>query len=88
MPEVERRSLIIFPNPASGKIRVRSSSQLRGFTWEVTDKTGRNVTQPQPWNAEDLDISQLASGLYILRLKKEKEIYSQKLVVQRMQINN
>jgi hypothetical protein len=75
-------TLFLFPNPASGNVRVTSS----GKTFQqltITDLTGRIVWQQTDLEAKELDINiqHLAPGLYYLHAQSGSESTVMPLVI-------
>jgi hypothetical protein len=79
-------SLFLFPNPAGNKIAVQSS-QLKVQCVEVYDMLGQQVfSQPQTSDLKPqttIDVSEWDSGIYFVRVRSEKEIFTGKVVVSR-----
>lgn len=69
-----------YPNPASTQIQINSDLQLDEVI--IRDITGRIVmTQSNPSQNERIDVSNLATGLYILEAHKDNKISVQKLSI-------
>jgi hypothetical protein len=75
--------ITVFPNPAATNIRFKSAQPVVGYKVEILDKKGRSCIKLEHWDAEDLDISKLQAGTYIVRFTRGREECSRKLVVQR-----
>lgn len=75
--------LTISPNPAADRVEIKLKvPDSKGFYLELYDKSGNRLVQKE-WRTEPLDISRLAEGLYIICLRRNKEVYSQKLLIDR-----
>lgn len=72
-------SASIFPNPATDQIRISFSTD-RDFTVEVFKLTGESILVFQ--NETILDISDLAAGVYLVKIYTMDETHNQKLVKQ------
>ena len=74
--------IIAYPNPATNNITVTPPSNGgKAFMVEVFDNAGRQIIS-QPLGIDNkLDISALAGGAYIIRLKNDKGTYQTKLLV-------
>jgi photosystem II stability/assembly factor-like uncharacterized protein len=68
----------IFPNPASGKLILRTKAS--DFSIELLDVSGRIVLTAE--NKKELDVSQLANGIYLLRLITGNGTHAEKILVQ------
>ena len=78
--EVEIEGLSIFPNPASGQkiyINTRTGSPK---TVEVYNVLGKNILSAN-LTGNELNISSLEPGIYILRIREGKATATRKLVV-------
>lgn len=75
--ETDKREILLFPNPSTGIIHIRSSSTLEQL--DVLNTMGQVVQQfygEQP----EFDITGLQSGLYFMRLKTESGIEIKRLM--------
>ena len=71
----------LLPNPAKERVRVQSRIGLKRV--EVYDPQGRNVlSQTAEGNAAELDVSQWASGSYVVRVHTERGTVSKRVVVE------
>jgi hypothetical protein len=62
-PENTAAEIRVFPNPASGRVNIKT---VLNFNCSLTDLQGRTVRQEV--NNESMDVSDLPSGVYILRI--------------------
>ena len=76
--------LNLLPNPASEKVELNfpSKPSLKNATLEVYDSRGTLLIQ-RKWDQQKLDVAQFPAGIYIVTLRKGKQFYSQKLIVNR-----
>ncbi len=73
--------LSVFPNPAVDYFNIQLNEKYTdGFNLEVYDLSGNRLISKQ-WKGENIDISQLDKGIYMLYLRRNKEVYTQKLLV-------
>ena len=69
-----------FPNPASGQIQIRSDEVIDELT--IHDITGKVlVMKNKPSSNETVDVSGLASGLYIIQIRVGHRISVEKLSI-------
>jgi len=76
--------LHVFPNPAKNKLTFRRSGNQseRGCLIEILDVNGKIVhTQQFPSSHDNIDISFLKSGFYILRYTANKELIQRKILI-------
>ena len=71
-----------FPNPSSGEITFRANEAMRNI--EIIDLGGRIVRQ---WSGidslqETLDLGSLTNGLYVARLRFDKGIITEKILIE------
>jgi hypothetical protein len=82
LPKVEEETFLVFPNPSSGALNVRSSLQGK-LLFNITDLTGKTVFQNIPssgnFNLEQ-ELKNLPAGLYYLSLQNEHKRLSKKWV--------
>ena len=78
----------VFPNPASNFVTVSIQDIHKDIkTVSIYDMTG-NLIQLIPWNSSNsttnnlnLDVSQLYSGMYLLKFHKEDGFYMKKIII-------
>jgi hypothetical protein len=81
MEEVDAARFQIFPNPASDRVTVKSPVEIT--TIHVLNNSGQLVMDLQVNAAEhQLDVSQLESGIYYIRLETNEGQILQKIVVE------
>jgi photosystem II stability/assembly factor-like uncharacterized protein len=75
----------IYPNPATNKISITTNSNLHGETTVcIFNMNGALLQQEkfQSQNLDELDVSNLAKGFYLVKIQTNKGIETKKLVVQ------
>jgi hypothetical protein len=80
--ETGENEILIYPNPASGRLTV-GSRQSAVESIELFDMTGRRAFSQQQTtnsNLQSIDISSLTSGMYIVRIRTENREVLKKLV--------
>jgi len=80
--EIAKSNIIIFPNPSTGIFNINSNQNLENASIKVFDLNGRMVHQSKGDNLESksLDLKNLQSGIYILKIENEEYKYSQKII--------
>lgn len=80
-----RQSLVAYPNPTSGEIRISIPNNISNFQAEIFSLTGRKVwSQNVTDNHSQLlkaDLSDLSNGIYVVNITSEHENYQVKVVV-------
>lgn len=80
--EVSEVKTVIYPNPATDQVTLTFSPQLIGAAYFVTDQLGRIVTEGTVSSGRITeDISDLASGLYIIRSTNGNYTTNQRLLI-------
>lgn len=80
--ENELGSFNIFPNPAKNTIQL-SNIDIEATEIRIFDFSGKKVFQQLKGNTENnIDISQLKTGIYVLSITENNKQFSQKLIVQ------
>ena len=72
--EIER-SISVYPNPTTSTLRVRGMDYTP-FRYKIINQLGRITLQGQT-NDNRINIKNLASGIYILKIPSEDLIFSQ-----------
>ena len=73
----------LFPNPSDGNLKIRTTIEFGASKISVFDINGRAVFSQNSILSEttDLNVSNLKSGLYILRIQSEQYGYNKKFFV-------
>ena len=83
-PISDNTGFSIYPNPALSSITVTVPEKFLGSILIITDVTGREMAAVQLQTINNkLETSNLANGIYFLRIYKGGAVLTQKLVVQR-----
>lgn len=78
--EAEAASIELFPNPANTLINVSSTQQISSLTL-LNIQGNQLITQAVNSNSAVLDVSKLASGIYLLQLNVGNNTTTRKVVV-------
>lgn len=79
--EFFKTNFAVFPNPAHDTLNLKNTNAIAIDSIEMTDANGRIVKQFQVGQvSEQLNISDLNSGVYFLRIKSKQGIGSAKIV--------
>lgn len=77
-------SLNLYPNPATDWVDLSiKGTGAENFTLELYNSEGMRLLIKQPWDGRGLDVSKFTNGVYLITLRKDREVYSQKLIIQR-----
>lgn len=69
----------IFPNPSTGKVRIRSSEKIKYL--EILSLDGRKLLERTPENKQlDLELN-LSSGIYVVELSTATSLQRSKLII-------
>lgn len=77
--EEKENSIAVFPNPCSDKLFINSNSAIKNIV--VVDLTGREMKscvvgcQPTTATENEIDISNLAEGIYFLQIKTDEKTF-------------
>ena len=75
--EESHRELSVYPNPTVGRLRVVSPSQVEGIA--VIDLHGI-LLQTYEARTEELDLSDLSPGMYLVRVKRSSGVQVNKII--------
>ncbi len=80
--DVTSTAVTVLPNPASSRIEIKDIPHNAKIL--VFDHSGRICLQKSNWSGQKVDISQLPSGIYLLRAEENSgKIYLGRFMVQR-----
>ena len=66
--EIEKLQFTVFPNPSTGQFFLNTPVQLFGQSYEVRDLAGRLVDQGIVQRSTAIDLSNRASGMYLIEI--------------------
>lgn len=69
----------VFPNPAKDVLYLANAEDF--IMYQVLDNQGRLVGKGELNNSNKIDVSDLASGLYILKLHSENDVITKKVMI-------
>ena len=74
----------VFPNPCSDVINLKGMAADAAFTQvEILDLSGKIMQKETLHNSRDnkmIDVSSLASGMFILKIRNGETMYTQKII--------
>lgn len=73
--------LVVYPNPVHSVLNIKSREQLSNVVYTIFDTNGKRVMNGK-LNNQSLDVSELMSGQYFLRLMSGNNIKTQKFIKQ------
>jgi poly(3-hydroxybutyrate) depolymerase len=77
--ELESPDIFVYPNPASQYLKIGNAKNAE---YTLFDNSGRSVLTGEISDKEDINISALKNGLYLLRVNKEDTELSKKILIQ------
>ena len=71
----------VYPNPTSGKINIRNSENVKIESISIIDLNGQNLLEFKN-DINELDLSGLSSGIYLLKLTYQKGEVYRKIIIE------
>ncbi len=82
-PAVIYNKISLFPNPAKDFVEIKMDEpKFMNYKLELLDLEGRRLLL-QEWTGEKIDLSPFRSGIYLLKLSRDQETYSEKLLIKK-----
>lgn len=84
--EMGSRSLIIFPNPSHGKVRISSAGNIPTGMISVINLYGQEIQRKELMASTEfteLDLSDFPAGVYLIRLMTRDAVYQGKLILKK-----
>lgn len=80
----QSRSILIFPNPSTGKVWLdnRENSDAIVFLYGIHGQL-HDTFKLKKDNIKELDYTALPTGIYLIKIKTDSEIYNQRLLITR-----
>jgi hypothetical protein len=79
-------SLWVYPNPTSGELRIMNNEPLLMNNVEIYDVYGKSIVIPNVAQRNEefktINISNLANGVYFLRIQTEQGVVTKKIIKQ------
>lgn len=75
----QEKRFAIFPNPAEDQLTIQSPEG--GFHYQLHDLTGRLLLSGNGEGQEQISVSALPAGVYMLRLQSDSQTITQKVIV-------
>ncbi|WP_162054818.1 DUF7619 domain-containing protein [Pontibacter pamirensis] len=82
--DLPKGALIVFPNPASGFVRVAwPSANTTLASYSIMNSKGKQVLQAEfdTQNVHQIDVSALPPGLYLLKAMKQGQIFTKRVIL-------
>jgi N-acetylneuraminic acid mutarotase len=77
----ESLKIILYPNPTTNKFTIRT--ELLDWNFVIYNLAGESVyTSTTTTTTTEVDLSKEAKGIYFIKLQKENEVFTHKLIVQ------
>lgn len=70
--KIDRTNFTIYPNPTDQNFRIKSNYNLTNEAYQIVDVQGR-VVKSAVYNGDQISVSDLDKGLYIVRIKNLSE---------------
>lgn len=83
-PVLKTNSITVFPNPAKDQLFIKGlTNNNESVTVSIIDLFGRTLKQEVAPSIESIDVSDLANGMYVLKISSENFMHTNKFVVSR-----
>jgi hypothetical protein len=81
--ETEAQALAVYPNPSNGKVRVSTGFNVEACPVAIYNMNGQKVYENTAYSQlEDIDLSNQAPGLYIVKVVNKGTVSSQVIVIE------
>ena len=71
----------MYPNPATNNLFIKFEREVKKSTFEIIDLTGKQVATDRLENKiNNIDISALAAGLYLVKITDATAVHSNKFL--------
>ena len=79
--EIDRQIIQIYPNPAKDLLRIENNNNIEINSISLTNINGQIIKKFDPNNTQ-LDISEISSGLYLLKLSYKNGEFTKKIIIE------
>jgi hypothetical protein len=77
--EKKENSFLIYPNPTSGIVTVKSSVDNEKFNVNIYDFTGKEILSEN--NVNQLNLSDFSNGIYLMRISQDEQSVETKIMI-------
>ncbi len=74
-------SVRIYPNPAKNILNIELPAEIKNFSIEMTDMTGKSVLKSE--NAKEINVSGLENGAYLCLIKSDQESSTRIIIIKK-----
>lgn len=74
-------SIKIYPNPAKDILNIEISAEIKNFSFEIKDMSGRLISAHE--NETNINVSKLSSGVYLCTIKSDGETVTKKVIIEK-----
>ncbi|WP_435525117.1 T9SS type A sorting domain-containing protein [Chryseobacterium indoltheticum] len=74
-------SIKIYPNPAKNVLNLEIPKEIKKFSFEIKDTSGRLISAHE--NETAINVSKLSSGVYLCTVKSEGETVTKKIIIEK-----
>ena len=75
-------TIIIYPNPASSQLNIRSTKKSNPYVIKIMNLQGEIVYQSSISNGNAISVQNINTGLYIVQLINQTEIITKKIIIE------
>lgn len=81
--EIPEWGISVYPNPSTGLIQIRAKGVLERTEMRIMDMSGRSLMSGSlDKELEELDLSPLGAGVYLIQLSRGSDMRMQRIVIQ------
>jgi hypothetical protein len=77
-----RNGFTIFPNPLNDKLFIRHTNNPLKYTIKIYDMQGKSVIELENLTENEIDVSTLSAGIYMLQIKTHNEVITKKIIIE------
>ena len=76
-------NISVFPNPATNQVTIKSSNVLKNVMLQIISINGQQLMDEKinEFNSYTINCDSWASGVYLITLSSDKNLYSSKLII-------
>lgn len=84
LPKISRTlELLVYPNPSSGKIKIKTQENFSQSIVKIFNSLGQEVFYQKLIGTESLELNNLENGFYSIIITNSRNQYSSKLLIQK-----
>jgi endonuclease I len=77
----DSNEILLYPNPSNGNFMINFNSSNAPYNVEIVSLSGQKVFEKHDTTQSSISVSNLAKGMYLIKIKKEEKTFVKKIII-------